>query len=207
MVQRSTVAGPGGCRREPLGEEPQQREGEPRAESREPRGGGEGGWARLGAAGRPFVPRPQASAHWPAVCLHLIFSSKDESAPQRCDSRCYSDSRCQLPRKKPYVVQLVRPNFPEQQTAVQRVRSSWCFILVPGSCTAWPAAYVGMLPKRGKTARCGAMGGSDHGALERARDRVRLCASTALARMLCSMPALRDSPRGVNAPSLEGSSY
>jgi len=43
-----------------------------------------------------------ASAHWPAVCLHLVFSSKDE--------------------KKPYVVQLVRPNFPEQQTAVQRVR-------------------------------------------------------------------------------------
>ena len=171
---------------------------EPRAESREE---GER------AAGRPFVPRPQASAHWPAVCLHLVFSSKDESAPQRCDSRCDSDSRCQLPRKKPYVVQLVRPNFPEQQTAVQRVRSSWCFILVPGSCTAWPAAYVGMLPKRGKTARCGAMGGSDHGALERARDRVRLCTSTALARMLCSMPALRDSPRDVNAPSLEGSSY
>ncbi|CAE7379771.1 unnamed protein product [Symbiodinium sp. CCMP2456] len=43
-----------------------------------------------------------ALAHWPAVCLHLVFSSKDE--------------------KKPYVVQLVRPTFPEQQTAVQRVR-------------------------------------------------------------------------------------
>ncbi|CAE7259473.1 unnamed protein product, partial [Symbiodinium necroappetens] len=44
----------------------------------------------------------EASAHWPAVCLHLVFSSKDE--------------------KKPYVVQLVRPTIPEQQTAVQRVR-------------------------------------------------------------------------------------
>ncbi|CAE7602457.1 unnamed protein product [Symbiodinium sp. CCMP2592] len=43
-----------------------------------------------------------ASAHWPAVCLHLVFSSKDE--------------------KKPYVVQLVRPNFPEQQIPAQRVR-------------------------------------------------------------------------------------
>ncbi|CAE7350212.1 unnamed protein product [Symbiodinium natans] len=53
----------------------------------------------------PHARGRDASVHWPAVCLQLVFSSKDE--------------------KKPYVLQLVRPNGPnpsEPEAAVQRVR-------------------------------------------------------------------------------------